>query len=401
MSNELIPQDVRALYSSLVFHQNPAFSITELPGALLCFAPDSGYSSVKPAELQALSERLIKACNKTLDSALDNVSSLTSLGTLVQGLPSNTIASVSPAVALSAANDPAFVQNIIRGPEVLQQIFINKIITVNSDPNVVLQNIPDDMAGLIPLPLLTFSGNTFNLEQIEKKKWKKEQASLFFHKLASSTTNYTDLSPYILQGFSCSAVQSIPNNNTVNIVKACRGKKVPLVEDQLSCMAYHVAANASPQDFTSYPVDMLLYYPYSQIPSANCRSYFTEIGGANFYVFSETSNRPTALTNSAKNCLGITGTSLSSADLNVLNNMVCILNGSYIENSDNLILEKLKKCEQLTAGQIASVQKVLFSGTTKYGNSSTWTQKTLADLEELPLFLTSEFWSKFKQVVNH
>ncbi|XP_041133542.1 uncharacterized protein LOC121330804 isoform X4 [Polyodon spathula] len=467
MSNELIPQDVRALYSSLVFHQNPAFSITELPGALLCFAPDSGYSSVKPAELQALSERLLKACNKTLDSAivsnvapniqnasadiikalgiqsdqlsqgqigqiqpgvvietlnilntvswnqgqaillvtkvfqngykLDNVSSLTSLGTLVQGLPSNTIASVSPAVALSAANDPAFVQNIIRGPEVLQQIFINKIITVNSDPNVMLQNIPDDMAGLIPLPLLTFLGSTFNLEQIEKKKWKKEQASLFFHKVAITTTSYDNLSPYILQGFSCSAVQSIPNNNTVNIVKACRGKKVPLVEDQLSCMAYHVAANASPQDFTSYPVDMLLYYPYSQIPSSNCRSYFTEIGGANFYVFSETSNRPTALTNSAKNCLGITGTSLSSADLNVLNNMVCILNGSYIENSDNLILEKLKKCEQLTAGQIASVQKVLFSGTTKYGNSSTWTQKTLADLEELPLFLTSEFWSKFKQ----
>ncbi|KAK6481633.1 hypothetical protein HHUSO_G16101 [Huso huso] len=467
MNNELIPQDVHALYSSLVFDQNPAFSITELPDPLLCVAPDTGYSSVKPAELQALSERLLKVCNKTLDSAiisnvagniqnasadvikalgsqsgqlsqgqldqiqpgvlnqtlnilntvswnqeqaillvtklfangykLDSVNSLTSLGTLVQGLPSTTIESVSPDVAVNAAKDPAFVQNIIRGPEVVQQIFVNKIITGNNDPNVMLQNIPDDMAGLIPLPLLTFSGNTFNLEQMEKKTWKKEQASLFFDKLASSTTNYTNLSPSVLQGFSCSAVQNIPNNNIVNIIKACRVKKVPLVEDQLSCMAYHVTANASAQDFTSYPVDMLLYYPYSQIQSANFKSYFKEIGGANFNVFSEASNRPTALINSAKNCLGITGTSLSSEHLNVLNNMVCILNGSYIENSDSLILEKLKKCEQLTGQQIASVEKVLFSGTTKYGNPSTWTQQTLKDLEELPLFLTSEFWSKFKK----
>ncbi|MGH0175788.1 UNVERIFIED_CONTAM: hypothetical protein FKN15_072002 [Acipenser sinensis] len=40
------------------------------------------------------------------------------------------------------------------------------------------------------------------------------------------------LSPSVLQGFSSSAMQNIPNNNIVNIVKACRGKKVPLVEDQ-------------------------------------------------------------------------------------------------------------------------------------------------------------------------
>ncbi|MGH0160513.1 UNVERIFIED_CONTAM: hypothetical protein FKN15_039547 [Acipenser sinensis] len=315
-------------------------SYDELPDSLLCFAPDTGYSSVKSAELQALTARLLKACNKTINPVLDSVNLLTSLGTLVQGLPSTTIESVSPDVAVNAAKDPAFVQNIIKGPEVVQQIFVNKIITVSNDPSTILQNIPNEMAGLIPLRLLTFSGNTFNLEQIKNKQWKKEQ---------------------------------------------------------LSCMAYHVTANASPQDFTSYPVDMLLYYPYSQIPSENCQSYFKATGDAKFNVLSETSNKPAALIDSAKNCLGITGTRLSSENLNVLNNMVCILNGSYIENSDNLILEKLKKCEQLTGEQIASVQKVLFSGTTKYGNPSTWTQQTLKDLEELPLFLTSEFWSKFNK----
>ncbi|XP_058851725.1 uncharacterized protein LOC117973731 [Acipenser ruthenus] len=467
MNNELIPQDVRALYSSLVFAQNAAFNISELPDSLLCFAPDTGYSSVTSDELRALTAKLLKACNKTINPViisgvvgkienasaedlkalgnqsgqlsqgqidqiqpgvvmqtlnilntvkwnqeqasllvkklfgngykLDSVNSLTSLGTLAQGLPSTTIESVSPEVAVNVAKDPAFVQNIIKGPEVVQQIFVNKIITVSNDPSTILQNIPNEMAGLIPLRLLTFSGNTFNLEQIKNKQWKKEQASLFFDKVAITSTSYDDLSPSVLQGFSCSAMQNIPNNNIVNIIKACRGKKVPLVEDQLSCMAYHVTANASPQDFTSYPVDMLLYYPYSQIPSENCQSYFKATGDAKFNVLSETSNKPTALINSAKNCLGITGTRLSSENLNVLNNMVCILNGSYIENSDNLILEKLKKCEQLTGGQIASVQKVLFSGTTKYGNPSTWTQQTLKDLEELPLFLTSEFWSKFNK----
>ncbi|KAK6476220.1 hypothetical protein HHUSO_G24271, partial [Huso huso] len=466
MNNELIPQDVRALYSSLVFAQNAAFNISELPDPLFCVAPDTGYSSVKSAELRALTARLLKACNKTINPViisgvvgkienvsaedltalgnqsgqlsqgqidqiqpgvviqtlnilntvkwnqgqanrlvkklfgngykLDSVNSLTSLGTLVQGLPSTTVESVSTEVAVNVAKDPAFVQNIIKGPEVVQQIFVNKIITVSNDPSTILQNIPNEMAGLIPLRLLTFSGSTFNLEQIKNKQWKKEQALLFFDKAASSTTSYTDLSSSVLQGFSSSAMQNIPNNNIVNIIKACKGKKVPLVEDQLSSMAYHVTANASPQDFTSYPVDMLLYYPYSKVQSANCQSYLTATGGANFNVLSE-ANKQNALIDSAKNCLGITGTRLSSENLNVLNNMVCILNGSYIENSDNLILEKLKKCEQLTGGQIASVQKVLFSGTTKYGNPSTWTQQTLKDLEELPLFLTSEFWSKFNK----
>lgn len=50
-----------------------------------------------------------------------------------------------------------------------------------------------------------------------------------------------------------------------------------------------------------------------------------------------------------------------------MGNMACTLNGSYIENADPVILEKLKACKDFSDGQVAAIEKMLQSGKTKYG----------------------------------
>lgn len=47
--------------------------------------------------------------------------------------------------------------------------------------------------------------------------------------------------------------------------------------------------------------------------------------------------------------------------------MCCILDASYIVNSDPSILEKLKDCSDLTSAQVTAVEALLQSGSTQYG----------------------------------
>ncbi|XP_037399261.1 mesothelin-like protein [Pygocentrus nattereri] len=118
---------------------------------------------------------------------------------------------------------------------------------------------------------------------------------------------------------------------------------------------------------TDFPADMLLYYNLQTLTKVNCGSYFRALGGADFSVLSSVLNRQSALFTNAKDCLGISGVSLNRTQVEVLGNMACTLDPTYIQNSDPLILEKLKNCGDLSVSQITAIQTLLFSGNSSYG----------------------------------
>lgn len=64
---------------------------------------------------------------------------------------------------------------------------------------------------------------------------------------------------------------------------------------------------------------------------------------------------------------GISNVSLSRDHIEVLGNMACTLDSSYIQNSDPLILEKLKACKGFSDSQVAGMETLLLSGKTQYG----------------------------------
>ncbi|XP_023262765.1 uncharacterized protein LOC111655549 [Seriola lalandi dorsalis] len=336
---------------------------------------------------------------------INSTSSLLMLGSLVVGVPSTVFSSISGSQLLTASNDPTFLLNLMSAPQIVQQVFVTQIISVQSDSDAIIQNVPDEIATEIPRALLLgFSNNTDVIKTLNKKKWKRQQAELFFNRIAveSATAELgspNSLSSFVLQGFTCTGVRTIQTVQIRRLVRACRRtgrNKVVLVESQLTCMYNYIREDTNVTSFDLYPPDVLLYYDYSLVPQASCRSYFEQLADADFSVFSSAlSYKRTALFVNARSCLGITNTSLTKDNILVLGNMCCTLDGSYIENSDPSVLDKLKNCPDLTDAQASAAQALLLGGKTQFGAPSTWTQQTLEDLGMLPLYLTSTFYENF------
>ncbi|XP_037399293.1 uncharacterized protein LOC108433603 isoform X3 [Pygocentrus nattereri] len=327
--------------------------------------------------------------------SINSGSSLVTLGTLIAGVPSAAISSISSTELLTVSQNPTFIINVLSAPVILQETYVQKIVSV--DQTKVVENVPDALAGYIP-PVLLSSPTSVNVTLINKKSWRPEQAVVLFSSVASASDNTEELSESILQGFTCSSVQKLPWSKVTQLVRACRPRagrnKVFLKEPQLTCM-YNYMKYDSSLNFTDLPADMLLYYSYEKVQKVNCRSYFSAVGGADFSVLSSVLNRQSILFQNAQNCLGISGVSLNSTQVEVLGNMACTLDSTYIQNSDPLILEKLKNCGDLSDSQVTAIQTLLYTGNTTYGNRSSWNLDTLNKLGILPLYLKQAFWTNF------
>uniref|UniRef100_A0AAY4B8Y6 Mesothelin-like protein n=1 Tax=Denticeps clupeoides TaxID=299321 RepID=A0AAY4B8Y6_9TELE len=289
---------------------------------------------------------------------------------------------------------------MLAAPQIIQQTYVNQIISIDQSVTNVLGNVPDALAALIPRVLLV-SSSAVDVAAINQKVWTSDQVrnlQLWFSSILLQV-----LSVPVLQGFSCSSLQSVSTQKVKDLIKSCRPRsnrnKVQLKETQLTCMFNYVKGDAS-QNFGDFPSDMLLYYNYNLVAKSNCRSYFTSTGLSDFSVLSSVLNIPSAMLSNAKDCLGITGNAISKDNLNILGNMACTLDYSHIVKSDPFILEKLKNCNSFTADQVSAMETVLLSGKTTYGNPSKWSSQTLKDLANLPLYLTQNFWKNFAVVMS-
>ncbi|KAK9981882.1 hypothetical protein ABG768_001405 [Culter alburnus] len=377
---------------SLTEGQIGSASSDAIKGALSTLSAAKGWNQ---GQANAVIQTLIES-----DFPIDSGSSLLSLGTLVKGVPSETISSITPSELLSISNNPTFISNILSAPVILQLVYVMKIVSI--DETKVIENVPDALAGSIPRVLLV-PQESVNVTLINQKQWTQEQAVMLFGSVASVSTDAEELSEVLLQGFTCTSIQKLSEVKVKQLVRACRHrpgrKKVQLKESQLMCMYNFVKDEASPS-FTDLPSETLLYYSYEKVAKANCRSYFSAVGTADYSVLSSVLDKQTTLFNNARDCLGISGQSLSKDQVEVLGNLSCTLDPVYIQKSDPTIIESLKNCHDLSEAQISAVETLLLTGNTAYGNSSVWDQQTLERLDILPLYFTEGFWQRFSASVK-
>ncbi|KAK2817690.1 hypothetical protein Q7C36_021623 [Tachysurus vachellii] len=462
-NNSQIAANVTEYYTTQLYIQNPTFNPLSLPGGLVCKAPSSVFVSLGDADIQNILSNINKFCNETnpeitatlvekfptlsestvqllgsqcvgltvgqINSApysviqnnldtlsningwdqgqasaliqsiissgfkINSASSLLSLGTLIEGVPSATISSIPSSQLLTLSQNPTFINNILSAPGILQETYVQQVIS--ADQTKVMENVPNSLVMYIPVVLLS-SQSSVNVSLINNKSWSHEQVT------NSHTYTISYLSASVLQGFSCSSVQTLPQEKAKDLVKACRPRagrgKVQLEEAQLTCM-YNIMKEDS-VNFADVPSDMLLYYNYDKVKNGNCSSYFTALGGADFSVPSSILNITATQFNNARDCLGISGVSLTRHQVEVLGNMACTLDSSYIQSSDPIILENLKNCGDLSDSQMTAVQSVLLSGNTAYGNPLKWNAQTLRKLGILPLYFKSDFWEQFSYDVK-
>ncbi|TNN69904.1 Thyrotropin-releasing hormone-degrading ectoenzyme [Liparis tanakae] len=393
-NNTNIPEDVTDYYISKLFEFNVAAALAsniqtittetfESLGSATAGLSSGQIASVAPSVLisslsslgsvstwnQEQSTTIIQAITAS-GFMINNASSLESLGSLIAGVPSESIEAIPASELSSLAQSSSFVSNMLTASTVVQQTFVQQIISLNTSSASVVQNIPDAMATEIPPSLLLFSSENVDVDAINKKEWTSDQAAMFFETLDGANLDTEELNPSVLQGFTCTSVKKMGKSRIRGMVRACRPrkgrKKVQLKEPQLSCMSNLVQEDLS-QKFTEYPSDMLLYINSKDVQSGNCRSYLTALGAADFSVASAVLNKDSLLLNEAKTCLGISGVELSKDNVEVLGNMACTLDGSYIEKSDHLILEKLKACNDLSSSQVDAIEAMLMTGETRYG----------------------------------
>uniref|UniRef100_A0A672MLT3 Uncharacterized protein n=1 Tax=Sinocyclocheilus grahami TaxID=75366 RepID=A0A672MLT3_SINGR len=234
--------------------------------------------------------------------------------------------------------------------------------------SVLMTNIPSDLAVQIPRKFLeiTTTIETTVLQEFNKKKWKPEQQNFY----VCDFVFVCSLSVDILQGFTCSRVQTFTQTKIKGLIKACRPRlsrpKVVLSETQVS--ADKNGIEKCDQLISCGQNKNNEYAFYETINKTLCKAYFTQVGAADLSVFSSTlSGRRDILLSNAIDCLGINGTSIKKQDLTVLGNLACAVSSDTIRNSDPEILEYLKNCKDLSDSQISAMQEILVKGTSKYG----------------------------------
>ncbi|MEQ2195051.1 hypothetical protein XENOCAPTIV_006755 [Xenoophorus captivus] len=78
-------------------------------------------------------------------------------------LRAESMENISASEVLSASKNPTLVSNMLKAPNIIQEIFVRKIISADPSPAKVVQNVPDSLATQIPPSMLVFTEGTADI----------------------------------------------------------------------------------------------------------------------------------------------------------------------------------------------------------------------------------------------
>ncbi|OXB68798.1 hypothetical protein ASZ78_002213, partial [Callipepla squamata] len=340
--------------------------------------------------------------NKLLSSGyqISSGQSLAKLGSLVAGLNSSTLRSLSPEVILEAIRLPEFVRQIVALPSPLKRILVEKISSSVDNPADLVKFTPSALTTYIPKSLLIFEDEKLNIEDLNSKVWTQEQAAMFFRDVIKAEPDFNRLSPSVLQGFTCAVASEMESERVQELAKVMKRKNVKLGEDQLSCLVKMVTLRGIPKDLDSYPKDLLLFLsPSDYAATGSCKQYFTNVGKANLDLLQRESSERKQLLLEALECLKIPGTQVSKENAKILGHLVCDLGEEYIRSSAGNLLKELSQCESFLPDQGEAVRRVLSSGNTTFGPPQVWSTSTLNELTGLFPVLNHSIWQNIPKNV--
>ncbi|XP_041575024.2 otoancorin isoform X1 [Taeniopygia guttata] len=348
----------------------------QLEAALPALGSVRGWS---PEQARAVVSKLLRSGYQILDGQ-----SLAELGTLVGGLNSSTLRSLSPEVVLEAIQLPGFAQHLDTLPSALKRILVEKVSSRVGHPAELVKLIPNALASYIPKSLLVFEEEKPNVQDLNNKPWSREQAAMFFSDVVKAEPDFSRLSQSVLQGFTCAAASAVGAERSQELAKVMRKKKVKLGQDQLSCLLKMVTLHGIPKDLDSYPQDLLLFLsPSDYAATGNCSQFFINVGKANGDVLPREAPQRQQLLLEALECLRIPGTKINKENAEVLGWLVCELGEEYIRSSGGSLLKDLSQCGSFLPEQEEAIRDVLSSGNTTFGPPAAWSAFTLSELSGL------------------
>ncbi|XP_078521017.1 uncharacterized protein LOC144785986 [Lissotriton helveticus] len=364
---------------------------------------------LSPSQIDSISDKDLEACLPTLSkvqgwslrqstdimSKLANAghkfNNLGEMGSLVSGVSISQLQELPAASLVEDMKNPLVTSQLPYAPPSVQDVIVQKIASVASGPGDLIRKIDNSLVCNIPKVDLLFKTEIPNVEDLNTKQWCKDQASMFFPDVMKSGANPQSLSPYVLQGFTCAASNNMDLSTCQQLAKAMRDTKAQLDEEQLSCLAKKLTSNGALNDFENYPQEMLFFLSSSNYSAfGGCKEYFRRVGAADFEILRPESYQRKRLLSEALSCLNISSTNVTMENAQVLGNLVCGLNATYIEASGQSLLPELKNCKSLTDDQGMAIQQVISSGNTQFGSPSQWSTSTLQNLGSLVSLLSRD-----------
>ncbi|XP_063171171.1 mesothelin-like protein [Candoia aspera] len=182
-----------------------------------------------------------------------------------------------------------------------------------------------------------------------------------------------------------------------SLVREVKIKKANLSEEQLSCMARLLIKSNLTTNTSSYPADVLLFFPFSKIDHQSCEMFYALASEGNLSLLASGSFQRTRLLEDALCCFGVKNASLSKEQLQKLGGFVCDMEPATFTDSDPTILENLKQCPDLTAAQRKALNVLLGSGNTLYRAPASWDEATLENLGPLAFYLNHTTWNSINK----
>nr|XP_014432129.1 otoancorin-like [Pelodiscus sinensis] len=326
--------------------------------------------------------------------------SLAALGSLVAGVSSSSLQSLPPDAILEAVRIPGFVAQLEAAPAALKMALVEKIASAAGSPVSLVKHIPNSLAIYIPKSRLAFGDEKPDVQELNQKLWSREQAAMFFNDVLKVESNFSRLSPSVLQGFTCAAANEMETERFQQLAQAMKQKNVKLGEDQLSCLVKRVTLNGIPKDLDDYPKDMLLFLsPSDYAGTGSCQQYVRNVGEANIDLLQRDSPQRKQLLSDALACLNIPDTGVSEEHAEVLGHLVCDLGEEYIRSSGGSLLLQLNQCQSFTPGQEEAIRDVIRNGSTPFGPPSKWSASTLHELRGLFHIFDRSILQKIPQAV--
>ncbi|KAM4632498.1 mesothelin [Discoglossus pictus] len=339
---------------------------------------------------RSLVKKLLASSGQSLPSSV----SLDSLGSLVTGLPSVTLQNLDPSVIVTVVKNPQFASLLSGAPSTLQNTFVQQITAASSTTSSLVKNVPSNIASFIPKSKLRFKSETPNVTELNDKMWTSGQASMFFDDVVRVESDYGKLSSSVLHGFTCGSPSKMTNAKVLDLAKAMKTQNAKLAEDQLNCLTKQVTKNGIPADIDKYPNDLIMFLsPTNYSAFGGCKGFFASASAGNISILAQGSKQRTNLLTQSLSCMNVTGLSLTSENIQVLGQLVCDLNSSYIDASPG-VLSQLSKCKSFTADQQGVIQTVLSKENLVYGAPTSWSKSTMKSLGGMSSILNKDILAK-------
>ncbi|XP_066539321.1 otoancorin [Hoplias malabaricus] len=327
----------------------------------------------KPAQAKILAQKLLE---KVKDI---NGDSLLSLGSLVRGVDSDILRKLK----LQGLLGNESLKNITEKMSSLQKKALLEALRSSVNDSDLVKGVPDPLLPFLPLSILEKAGIR-SIDQLGNRSWTQTQSVYLLKKILNQGINSEQLKKLGLavQGVTCSMVDSINQNYTLESMQTLANSSNWLSRTQVHCAAQRLFQNLEKQragyfvnisdsELQAIPALLLIHLPIKSIqglPARVCPRFLEKMSQANLSSLPNSAPSRWELRDKALRCLGKNASDLSTAEILCLGSLVCELDPVWMASLNpavlNSTLQALASCVHIPRVYRAS----LFSLITKvYG----------------------------------